>query len=55
MATRFGVSISLLNATEAPLRRTTVGTLVLGIKGDKAIEAANWASGLEGLDVEVLS
>lgn len=55
MSAKFGVSISLLNATEAPLRRTTVGTLVLGITGGKAIEAANWASGLEGLEVEVLS
>ena len=55
LSSRFEVSISLLHATEAPLRRTTVGTLVLGITGTRAIEATNWASTITGLDVEVLS
>ncbi|WP_080791649.1 methionine ABC transporter ATP-binding protein [Corynebacterium pacaense] len=51
----FGVTVQLLHATEAPLRRTRVGNLVLGLDGERAVDAASWANEQDGLDVEVLS
>lgn len=52
----YGVSVSLLHATDAPLRHTTVGTLVLGLQGEsRAIsDALAWLNTHEGLTVEVL-
>lgn len=51
----FGVQVSMLHAAEAPLRRTIVGTLVLGLKGERATAAAQWAAAQDGIDAEVLS
>ena len=52
----FDVEADLLHATDAPLRHTTVGTLVLGLRGPGAAvsQALAWLSDQEGLTVEVL-
>lgn len=52
----FGVEADLLHATDAPLRHTTVGTLVLGLHapGARVSKALQWLSDQEGLTVEVL-
>ena len=55
LGARFGVQVSMLHAAEAPLRRTIVGTLVLGLKGERAEAAAEWAAAQDGIDAEVLS
>lgn len=57
LSRRFGVDSSLLHAADAPLRRSTVGTLVLGLDGgfSEVGEAISWASTQEGLALEVLS
>ena len=52
----FDVEADLLHATDAPLRHTTVGTLVLGLHapGARVSQALQWRSEQEGLTVEVL-
>lgn len=52
---RFGVQVSMLQAAEAPLRRSIVGTLVLSLTGARKKDAAQWAAEQEGIDAEVLS
>lgn len=56
LAARFDVTASLLHASDAPLRHTTVGTLVLGLRGAGAAvsSALNWMNDRDGLTVEVL-
>lgn len=48
-----GVHADILHASDAPLRRETVGTLVLGLRGD-ATKAIEKLRGTAELDVEVL-
>lgn len=56
LTSRFDVSASLLHATDAPLRRSTVGSLVLGVNGETSAvrRAVQWASIRDGLEVEEL-
>ncbi len=56
LSATFDVSPSLLHAADAPLRRSTVGTLVLGIDGEPAevSRALDWVDGRDGLTVEVI-
>lgn len=53
---RFGVTADLLMATDASLRHTTVGTMVLGLNGpaDEVSGALTWLNDQPGLTVEVL-
>lgn len=52
----FGVTADLLMATDASLRHTTVGTMVLGLDGptDEVSGALTWLNDQPGLTVEVL-
>lgn len=56
LAERFKVRTSMLYATDAPLRHVTVGTLVMGMKGEGSAvtDAIGWIGHQEGLTVEVL-
>lgn len=56
LETRFGVRADLLHASDAPLRHTTVGTLVLGLQapGPQVSHALQWLNDQEELTVEVL-
>ncbi len=56
LAAHFDVAASLLHASDAPLRHTTVGTLVLGLHGESPAvsEAMTWMNNRDGLSVEVL-
>ncbi|MDY5785575.1 methionine ABC transporter ATP-binding protein [Corynebacterium sp.] len=53
----FGVDASLLHAADAPLRHTTVGTMVLGLQGpdDRVGQALDWLAAHNGITEEVLS
>ncbi|AWB82198.1 ABC transporter [Corynebacterium yudongzhengii] len=53
---RFDVTAQLLHAADAPLRHSSVGTLVLGLNGASASisSALSWADRTDGLNVEVL-
>ena len=53
---RFGVRADLLHASDAPLRHTTVGTLVLGLQAPDAqvSQALQWLADQKELTVEVL-
>lgn len=56
LAASFDVAPTLLHATDAPLRRSTVGTLVLGIDGEPAevSRALDWIDHRDGLSMEAL-
>lgn len=49
-----GVRASLLQANDLPLRRTTVGSMVIGLDGDGIDKAIATIDNTEGLDVEVI-
>ncbi|WP_018296677.1 methionine ABC transporter ATP-binding protein [Corynebacterium lubricantis] len=51
-----GVRVSLYQASDAPLRATTVGTMVLGLQADRSRidEALELLNNRQGLNVEVL-
>lgn len=53
---RLGVAVNLYQASDAPLRRTTVGTMVLGLDGQRTLidEALAHIADTEGLNAEVL-
>ncbi|STC68735.1 methionine ABC transporter ATP-binding protein [Corynebacterium pilosum] len=53
---RLGVTVNLYQASDAPLRRTTVGTMVLGLDGQRTLidEALAHIADTEGLNAEVL-
>ena len=50
----FNVRATLLHAADAPLRRSTVGTLVLGLDDGDVAGALEWMQKQDGLTVEVL-
>lgn len=53
---QFDVQAALLHASDAPLRHTTVGTMVLGLTGPGAAvsHTLEWLAEQPGLTVEVL-
>lgn len=56
ISSQFSVTAALLHAADAPLRRSTVGTLVLGLDGEAAevSRALQWADQQDGLTVEIV-
>jgi D-methionine transport system ATP-binding protein len=54
LASRFALEVTMLYATDAPLRHVTVGTLVLGLRGEqRAVDDAKaWISSQPDLSVE---